>query len=203
MKIFIMAFLLMFSGTCFAERLIPVSFIGQPFINLRDGVVQSCGVRFVGYETPVNPSNSKEFLWFSDASFMLDRSGAGMVKAILSKNTVDGVAKNNKPVVQTFKTFWIKVAGADATKPIKGNAIDGETKGSKIYATDGIGIMKIYTAFVNNEPINIGYKFVDDSSDFALFGEIALSDKEFIQTKSCMDELIGKIQDDSAKLNSN
>lgn len=120
--------------TCFVERLMPVDFIGQPLMNLRDGVIQYCGVRFVGYETPANLSNPKENLWFTDASFMFDRSGVGMVKAILSKITVDGVYKNLKPDIQTYKTFWIKVAGIDATKPIKGNAEDGETKGSKIYA---------------------------------------------------------------------
>jgi len=190
----------MVSGNCLAEKLTPVDFIGQPFMNLREGVVQSCGVRFVGYETPLNLSNPKENLWFSDSSFMLDRSGVGMVKAILSKNTIGGVTKNQKPDIQTFKTFWIKVAGADATKPIKGNAIEGETKGSKIYATDVIGIMKIYTAFVSNEPIQIGYKFDDDLNDFALFGKISLSDDEFKQVNSCMNELIEKIQHDADSL---
>lgn len=198
-KIIIMLFAFMFPITCFAERLLPVDFIGQPFMNLREGVIQSCGVRFVGYQTPANLSNPKENLWFSDASFMFDRSGAGMVKAILSKITVDGVYKNKKPDIQTYKTFWIKVAGTDATKPIKGNAIVGETKGSKIYATDGIGVMKIYTAFVSNEPIQIGYKFNDDSNDFALYGKISLSDDEFKQINSCMNELLEKMQHDGGK----
>lgn len=39
--------------------------------------------------------------------------------------------------------------------------------------------MKIYTAFVSDEPIQIGYKFNDDLNDFALYGKISLSDDEF------------------------
>lgn len=192
---------LLLSGSCFAERLLSATFTGQPTLLLKDGNIQSCGVRFVGFEAPINPSNPKESIWFSDASFMLDRGGFGMVKAILKKSTIGAINTGGKQTVQTFKTFWIKAPNADATQPINGKVIDGENEGSKLYIADAIGVMNLYKAISEHKPIQLGFKFVD-SNDFAFYGEVALSEKEFEQVRSCMDELIGLMQKDLEKVRS-
>ncbi len=189
---------LLLPGSCFAERLLSASFIGQPVLLLNEGNIQSCGIRFVGFEQPINPSNPNESLWFPDASFMLDRQGFGRVKAVLTKSTVGAVNTGKKPNVQSFKTFWIKVPGSEATKPVNGKAIDGESAGSKLYITDAIGVMKIYEATSEHKPIQLGFKF-EDSNDFAFYGEVTLGEKEFEQVSPCMGELINLIQKDVEK----
>lgn len=191
---------LLVSGSCFAERLLAASFYGQPVMLLNGGAVQSCGIRFVGVETPANPTNPKESIWFPDTSFMLDRRGYGMVKAILNKSTVGDInIGNKKQTNQPFKTFWIKAPNADATKPVKGEAIDGETQGSKLYVTAPISVMELYAAVSKHKPIQLGIKFDDDANDFALYGEVTLSEQDFNQVASCMSELMGLIQKDVEK----
>jgi hypothetical protein len=185
-----------------AERLMPSTYYGQPLMNLNEGEIQSCGVRFIGIQTPVNSANIKESIWFPDSSFMLDRTGYGMVKAILSRTSVGDVVKNtSKQSGLPYKSFWLKASGADATKPIKGEALNGDGLNSKIYATSTEEVANLYRAFVNKEPIQIGFKFPDSSNDFALFGTIEMDDKGLGQVKSCMEELIMKMQKDVYKSN--
>lgn len=192
---------LLVSGNCFAERLLAASFHGQPVMLLKDGAVRSCGIRFVGIQTPANTSNPKESLWFPDASFMLDRRGYGMVKTILNQTTVGDInIGNRQQTPQPFKTFWMKAPIADATKPLKGEVINGETQGSKLYVTAPISVMELYAAVSKHKPIQLGIKFDDDANDFALYGEVTLSEQDFNQVASCMSELMGLIQKDVEKL---
>lgn len=203
-KILTVLMTIMLPATCLAERLMPINFSGQPLMNLKEGAVDSCGVRFVGFTSPANPSNKEEQLWVSDASFMLVRGGVGIVKAVLSKTTVGNVNENKlETISQSFKTFWIKVDGEDSTKPINGDALDGETKGSKLYATKAVGLMRIYNAFVNKEPVQIGYKFNNDLSDLAFFGNISISGDEFNQINLCMNELLEKMHQDANRTGNN
>jgi hypothetical protein len=189
---------LLSSGNCVAERLFPATFIGQPVMHLKDGSVQACGVRFMGFDAPLNASNSKESVWVSDASFMLDRGGYGLVKAILKKATVGDVLNKRTPVLQAFNSFWIKAPGAASTQPVNGKVGDGENKGSKIYVTDIVSVMALHEAILDHKSIQLGIKS-KDSNDFALYGEVKLSEKEFEQVGSCMDELIGLMQKDLEK----
>ncbi len=184
-----------FSINCFAERVLLVDFLGQPVMNLSKGDVQACGVRFIAADIPENPSSNSEIVWISDASFMLDRSGYGMVKAVISKSTVGDIASGGKVVDQEFKTFWMKANGKSATHPIAGEAIDGENKPSKLYLTSATSIMNLYGEVVNKKPIMLGLQFYD-SNDFAFSGVVSISDEELNQVTSCMDELLNLMEKD-------
>lgn len=191
---------LMVYGSAYAEQLIAADFVGQPSILLKEGVLQSCGIRFVGFENTFNPDNPKESIRMSDASFMLDRKGYGLVKATLSMNTVGGVQTHKKQVTQPFRTFWIKAPNADATKLVKGQAVvNGDSINSKLYITDALSVMALHSAVAEQKPIQIGIKFDDDTKDFAFFGKVTMTDSEAEQVSSCMNELIGLIEKDIDK----
>jgi hypothetical protein len=189
-----------FSCNSFAERVFLVNFVGQPLMSLKNDHVQTCGVRFMAVNAPDNPSSMNEVVWVPDASFNLDRSGFGMVKAVLNKTTVGDVAKDKvgKIAGQEFKTFWMKASGKPATHPIKGEAVDGENKPSKIYATYANSVLNLYEDITQKRPIILGINF-GDANDFAFSGVVSLKEKELEQLDSCMNELLSLIIEDSEK----
>lgn len=190
-----------FPDTSLAERVLSVDFTGQPLMNLNKGVIQACGIRYIGVEAPANPSNLTETVWVSDASFMLDRSGVGIVKAVINKSTVGDIAKGaegGKIIAQEFKTFWMKPKEKAATHPLRGEAVDGENKPSKIYITDMDSITNLYDDVLQERPIMLGLQF-EDGNDFAFSGVVRLKNAEINQVTSCMGELLSLIEKDIEK----
>ncbi|CAN4265615.1 hypothetical protein MCECM63_00110 [Methylophilaceae bacterium] len=127
----------------------------------------------------------------------------GLVKALFSESTVGALSKNNKKVnKKTFNTFWMKADNSPATKPIKGNAVDGEDAGSKIYITDTDPLISLYLAIMSGEQIKLAYKFKDESKNMILYGKVSLNEDDFKQIKSCMGELATLIAKDTLPENS-
>ena len=195
---------LIFSNTSMAERMLKTDgFIGQPMLFLKEGNVDACGIRFMGVQTPVDVNNPKEKLWVVDASFMLNRAGYGAVKATLNSSTVGSMMKSSNTAgdlsVVSFETFWIKAAGAEASQSIATGkkTLDGENKGSRMYPTEAMPVIKLYEAAISGEPILIGYKFKKGSDDFAFSAKVTLTEEESNQTQSCINELLNHMMTDT------
>ena len=202
-KVLLSLVILLFCNSSFAERLLPVDFIGQPQMLLKDSNVNACGIRFMGIQSPSDSSDSSAPIWIADASFMLYSNNMGLVKALISESTVSALSKNNKKVnKKTFNTFWMKADNSPATNPVKGNAVDGEDAGSKIYITDIDPLISLYLAAMSGEHIKLAYKFKDESKNMILYGKVSLSEDDFKQIKGCMDELASLIAKDTLPKNS-
>jgi hypothetical protein len=202
-KVILSLLIILFCNSCFAERLLPVDFIGQPQMLLKDSNVNACGIRFVGLQSPADASDNAAPIWIADASFMLYRNNIGLVKALISESTVGELYKKNKKETQkTFNTFWMKADNNPATTPIKGRAVDGESAGSKIYATETDSVISLYSAVMSGEQIKLAYKFKDETKSMILYGKVSLSEDDFKQIKGCIDELATLIAKDTLPENS-
>jgi hypothetical protein len=202
-KVLLSLVILLFCNSSFAERLLPVDFIGQPQMLLKDSNVNACGIRFMGIQSPSDSSDNSAPIWIADASFMLYRNNMGLVKALISESTVGAISKNSKKVSQkTFNTFWIKADNNPATSPVKGNAIDGEDAGSRIYITETDPLISLYLAIMSGEQIKLAYKFKDESKNMILYGKVSLNEDDFKQVKGCMGELAKLIAKDTLPENS-
>ena len=187
-----------FANNSFAERLLPIDFIGQPQMMLKESNTNACGIRIVGIQSPADISNKSEPIFIADASFMIYRNNIGIVKALISESTVGAFLKQSKNVnPKIFNTFWMKADSHPATAPIQGQAVNGETAGSKIYVTDTDSVINLYSAAMSGETIKLAYKFKDDSKSIILYGKVALSEDDSKQVQSCMNELANMIAKDT------
>lgn len=182
---FVLSFI---SCNSFAERLMPIDFTGQVQMSVKDLNTHGCGIRFVGVQTPMDLNNKAERIWLVDASFMIYENGMGLVKALIAETKISEINKK-KNNYQVFNTFWLKADNHPITSPIKGRAVDGETKGSKIYATDIDSIINLYLAVLSGEQLKLAYKFKDQSKDVIFYGKVSLKDDEINQITVCMSEL--------------
>ena len=195
---FISFLFLLFSYSSFAERLLPIDFIGQVQMSVKDSNTNGCGIRMVGIQTPSDLNDKSAPIWIADASFMIYRSNIGMVKALISESKLGEMNKNNKRVNnKAFSTFWIKADQHAATSPIKGKAVNGETEGSKIYVTDPDSVINLYLAVLSGENLKLAYKFKDDSKDMILYGKVSLKEDEVHQLGGCMNELAKLMEKDT------
>lgn len=189
-RLFLNFLFLLFSLSSFAERLLPIDFVGQIQMSVKDSNTNGCGIRFVGIQTPKDFTDKAAPIWVADASFMLYRNNIGLVKALISESKLSEMNKSNKKVNdRAFTTFWIKADKHAATSPIKGKAVNGETEGSKIYATDPDSVINLYLAVLSGEDLKLAYKFKDESKDMILYGRVSLKEDEINQLQGCMNEL--------------
>jgi hypothetical protein len=96
----------------------------------------------------------------------------------------------------------MKADNNPATTPIKGRAVDGESAGSKIYATETDSVISLYSAVMSGEQIKLAYKFKDETKSMILYGKVSLSEDDFKQIKGCIDELATLIAKDTLPENS-
>jgi uncharacterized protein (DUF2147 family) len=186
----------LFSSNSFAERLLPMDFIGQVQMSVKDLNTYGCGIRFVGVQTPTDLNNKAELIWLVDASFMIYRNGMGLVKALIAENKISEMItmKNN---YKAFNTFWMKADNHPITSPIKGKAVDGETTGSKIYGTDIDSLINLYSTVIAGEQFKLGYKFKDKSKDMIFYGKVSLKEDEILQVQGCINELTALMEKDT------
>lgn len=194
-KLSMFLLLLSMSQFSYAERLMPMEFIGQPLMLLDGGNPQSCGIRVVGIQPPLDINNPNEVLLAPDGSFMLDRKGYGLVKALAYKTTVKDVSSQKAPEDMPFKGFWFKAANVKATTPLL-KTIQGEQKHSLIYATDADSIVGLYGAVLENQPIQFALKFENGAEDVAFYGKVIIREDEIQQVMSCMSELSNLVNKD-------
>lgn len=180
---------------CYAERLLPITFKGQPTLFLKNGNLHSCGVRFLGVEDMPESADIGQSVWVPDASFNIDKDGFGFVKAIINKATIGDVIKSKAPVAQTFKSFWIKAPNTKSTMPIKGGIYNGDNKNSKLYVTDFESVWGLYRAVLEGKPIQIGFSFNED--EFAFYGLVNLNEKELNEITACLTEISGQLRKDA------
>lgn len=187
-KSFLHVLFILFSSNSFAERVLPIDFIGQVQMSVKDSNTNGCGIRMVGIQTPTDLDDKSAPIWIADASFMIYRNNIGMVKALISKSKLSEM-NSKKANDIAFTTFWIKADNHAATSPIKGKAVNGETEGSKIYVTDPDTVINLYLAVLSGEHLKLAYKFKDESKDKILYGKVSLKDDEVRQLQGCMNEL--------------
>ena len=181
-----------FALLSYAERLMPMEFIGQPLMLLEKGNPQSCGIRIVGIQTPLNFNNPNEVLFAPDGSFMFDKKGYGLVKALAYQITVKDVTSDKAAKDIPFKSFWFKADNFKATTPII-KPYKGEQKYSLLYATEADSVIGLYNAVLNNEVIKFALKFENASQDVAYYGKVSIKKDELQQVVSCMDELTAQM----------
>ena len=186
-KLFVMLILALLSGNSQAERLLATKgFAGQPLVTVQDGAIQSCGIRFVGINTP---SKKNETIWIADASFLIDKSDQAVVKASIIKSSINRFNKAQIPLFETFKTFQVKAQKIKATRPVRGTAIEVDRDGSKRYVTDMASVKGIYQAIMDKKPIQLNYIFADKQKNITIQGQVMMPDEELAQVSSCLGKL--------------
>ena len=193
-KLFIFITFITLAIPSFAERLMPIEFVGQPVLHLTDGRPSACGIRFLGVQSPADENNPNETIWVPDGSFMIYRKGYGLVKAVAIQSDVKSLLEHKVPVGQSFKSFWFKVEGQKATVPLT-PITKGDNENSKLYVTDLTSVVEIYSSIIEGKILQFALKF-DNGNDIAFYGKVRLKPDEKQQILSCMNELSNLIQED-------
>ena len=188
--------LLTFAQYSYAERLMPMEFIGQPLMLLDEGNLQSCGIRIVGVQFPVDTNNPNELLWSADGSFMVNRNGYGLVKATASQITLNDITIQKASTNKTLKSFWFKAEGVKATTPLT-KVIQGEQKYSLLYSTNAESVLGLYRSVLNDKSIQFALKFEKGAQDVAFYGTVNIQKEELQQVISCMNELAALVTKDT------
>ncbi|PPC94840.1 MAG: hypothetical protein CTY33_02840 [Methylotenera sp.] len=180
-----------------AEVMMQANFIGQPVMLMTDGRPNSCGIRIIGYQTPSSNNNPEEELWVPDGSFMIQRSGYGLVKALGYKIKLKDMLNNGEAIGKPIKSFWFKAEGEKATVPVL-PIQPGENPLSLLYATDGESITALIDAVFSQKVIQFALKF-DSGTDIAFYGKVSLTNDEITQSLACMKELYSLMESDVKK----
>ena len=178
-----------------AERLMPIEFTGQTVLHLDDGRPTACGLRFIGVQTPQNGNNPDEIVWVPDGSFMIERRGYGLVKAVATNISVKDMLERKQPKGQPFKSFWFKVEGQKATTPLRPET-KGDNENSMLYVTDLESVTNIFVGVIQGKQLQFALKF-EDGNDIAFYGKVNVNPQDEQQLMSCITELSDLITEDS------
>ncbi len=168
-----------------AQNVYPANMTGQPLQYMHDGAISGCGLRIVAVEVADDLSSEA-----SELSLNFYDSGVAIVKA-----TAYAPIPLRKPTPQPVKvaSAWAKAPGANATKPL-GVAEVGEDHLSQVYATDLENALAIVGAQTAGTPVQISVRRPLQRTYRILSGVVTMSPAEGVQLRSCLSELVEKMQ---------
>jgi hypothetical protein len=174
------------SGNGSAQNLITAELVGQPLQYMKDGEVNGCGLRIMGG----SPSGGGRPL-FADASVNFYVAGHTLVKVAMFEvtNQQSGRASPRRIPVQSG---WLKAPASSAT-PVLGNAMKGEDGASLLYGTEFAPALAVVEAHLDNQPIQIGVRRVDATTETIYAGRIRLEPSEREQFVGCWETLVQKM----------
>jgi hypothetical protein len=177
------------AGFAHADMLLKGNMQGQPQIMVKNGKTTSCGIRIVGGNEINKPD---DVLKGFDVSFNIYDNYQALYKGLASKpisgqDIIDQKRINgNVPL----KSFWVKAAKQNASAPLSGKVISGETKHSLLYVSDLIQSLKLLDAILGRQEIKVGIHRAGDPVGSVFYGTVQLTDEEIEQTGNCLGELL-------------
>ena len=154
----------------------------QPLQYMTEGVVMGCGARLFG----TLPWGGKSRARGIDVSVNLRRE-SGFVKALSYDVTLPGSAASIRAA--PIDMAWLRASGSNATKPVQGKPIAGETVGSILYVANGEDVADVLIALLKRQSIQIGVKRTNESGERIFYGKARASEADLRQLDSCLREV--------------
>lgn len=172
-----------------ADMLLKGSMQGQPQIMVKNGKTTACGLRIVGGNDINRPDDVMKGF---DVSFNIYDNYLALYKGLASKpiSGKDLVERKNINGNVPLKSFWIKAAKLDASLPIGGKVIPGETKHSLLYSSDLNLTLNLLKAVLDRQEIKVGIHRAGDPVGNVFYGIVQLTDDDIEQTGKCLGELL-------------
>lgn len=172
-----------------ADTLLKGNMQGQPQITVKNGKTTACGLRIVGGNDINRPD---DVLNGFDVSFNIYDSYLALYKGLASRpiSGKDLVERKKIDGNVPLKSFWIKAPKLDASSPIGGKVIPGETKHSLLYGSDLNQTLKLLNAVLDRQEIKVGIHRAGDTVGNVFYGVVQLTDEDIEQTGKCLGELL-------------
>lgn len=192
MKLVLMSFLI--PNICFSSILREASIHGQAAQSLKDGNISACGIDFMAAEKE-SPATSSASLGFMGSVIAFPI--VGLVKGY--SVSVSKTSYKQTPI--EMQSFWIKIPGHKATKPIPEFPLEKSSlPGSLMYGIDlSSEAIPILYAAITNQTIQIGFKNKKNKSESVIYGTVNISDSDKNQLTACVSELFKATDSDNKR----
>lgn len=183
------------AANTWGQQLQAIDFEAMPSVYFdSSGKVDACGLRLYALdsESTVNKFQSV------DISVVLSTvggaKGVAMIKGYSAEVTPETLARG-KPLPVKITDAWVRVPGEERTRPVDGKLLRSqESPTAVLYWTDVTAALKVFTAVVDGNPVQVSIKRQGSQVSPVYYGKAKIAEKDFLQFGSCMDELIAKLK---------
>ncbi len=185
MKCICFSIITFFAFSASAGNVVDTIFSTQTLIYQSNGVIDGCGVRFVGMQ---EITSNNQMLRTVDGSFSIFSPGVALTKVGMSKTNSTAVLNKNLTSTQVpIKTFWMRRVGGKITKPIDGkSSASKDTKGfllQKIEVDDFIDLLKVLNS---DAEFQVGVTSLHEGGEWIFAGKLKSSDADSARLGDCL-----------------
>lgn len=185
MKRHIFALALLLPALCDAQAVWQVTFRFQPTMLAPQGLVTSCGIRFLGLGAQAGKGSEVDVV---DGSIAIHKSGFATVKAgYLIGDLANPTAAKTRASGRNIS--WLRVGDGAPLSPADGKVIPGEDPGYVIYSASVDDGLTSLTSMLAGSPILLSFKNAAGAT--AIFNGASTVDEDTRQQfLSCVDKLL-------------
>lgn len=185
MKLSLLAVLATLTLSANAGNVVDTTFSTQALIYQSNGVIDGCGVRFVGIQ---DFTSNNQPLRTVDGSFSIFSPGVALTKVGMSKTNSTAVLNKNLNATQvTIKSYWMRRVGGKITKPIDGKSSPSkDTKGfllQKVEVDDFIDLLKVLNS---DKEFQVGVTSQQENSEWIFAGKLVTSEADSARLGECL-----------------
>jgi hypothetical protein len=185
MKLILLATIATLTFSANAGSVVDTMFSTQALIYQSNGVIDGCGVRFVGIQEITSKNQPIRTV---DGSFSIFSPAVGLTKLGMSKtNSTDVLNRNMNATQVPIKSYWMRRVGGKITKPVDGKSSPSkDTKGfllQKVEVDDFIDLLKVLNS--DNE-FQVGVTSQQENSEWIFAGKLKTSEADSARLAECL-----------------